>query len=164
MDFVKEILWTVVTGIIATSGLSLVYNVGKRVYIWAVVGAVLTGLVYEILEHFIGNVFVAALISSAVTAIYSEIMAHLLKTPTTVLLIPGILLLVPGGALYYTMFGLAQGNRALAAENAVFALRMALGISVGIIVVTFLMRTVFPGLLWGAGRNRYKNGKPGKSK
>ena len=78
------------------------------------------------------------------------------------LLIPGILLLVPGGALYYTMFGLAQGNRALAAENAVFALRMALGISVGIIVVTFLMRTVFPGLLWGAGRN--KNGKPGKSK
>ena len=164
MDFVKEILRIVITGAVGTAGLTLVYNVGKRVYIPAVVGAVLTGSVYKILEYFIGNVFVAALISSAVAAIYSEIMAHLLKTPTTVLLIPGILLLVPGGPLYYTMFGLSQGNSALAAENAVFALRTALGVSIGIIVVTFLMRTVFPGLLWGVGRNRNKNGKPGKSK
>ena len=41
--------------------------------------------------------------AAAVATVYAETMARILKTPVTVFLITGIIPLVPGGNLYYTM-------------------------------------------------------------
>ena len=50
------------------------------------------------------------LIATVVVAILSEIFARIYKTPAVIFLIIGILPLVPGGGIYYTMDSLINGN------------------------------------------------------
>ncbi len=50
------------------------------------------------------------LIATVVVAILSEIFARIYKTPAVIFLIIGILPLVPGGGIYYTMESLINGD------------------------------------------------------
>ena len=84
--------------------------------------------------------FLASFIASAVAAAYSDFMAHLVKVPATVMIIPGIVPLVPGGRLYYTMLGAVSENMALFSENGTAALSIAAGLAMGIIAVTAISR------------------------
>ena len=58
---------------------------------------------FAVLYNLLGMKLVANLAAAAVATIYAETMARILKTPVTVFLITGIIPLVPGGNLYYTM-------------------------------------------------------------
>ena len=60
-------------------------------------------IAYLIVWNEMPSTFVANLAAAAVATIYAETMARILKTPVTVFLITGIIPLVPGGNLYYTM-------------------------------------------------------------
>lgn len=144
---VIEIAVSVLAAAVGTAGISMIYNVGRRVFAYAIIGAVLSCLAYEVVDLFIENLFIVSMIASAVAAIYSEIMAHLLKIPATVTLIPAIVPLVPGRMLYYTMFGIVSGNGVSASENAKRALFTSLGIALGIILVTLVTRAIFPGII-----------------
>ena len=128
---VIEIAVSVLAAAVGTAGISMIYNVGRRVFAYAIIGAVLSCLAYEVVDLFIENLFIVSMIASAVAAIYSEIMAHLLKIPATVTLIPGI----------------ASGNGVSASENAKGALFTSLGIALGIILVTLVTRAIFPGII-----------------
>ena len=71
--------------------------------------------------------------STIVVALLSEIFARALKAPVTIFLIIGILPLVPGGGMYYTMEALINGDMPLfftkGMETAAAAGTMAVGCS-----------------------------------
>ena len=54
-------------------------------------------------------------------------------------LFPAIISLVPGGFLYYSMVGLVTGDSAEAWRNANATLLTALGIAMGILIVSVLV-------------------------
>ena len=129
-----------VASTVGTMGIIIQFGIEKRVMIWALIASILCCTAYEITVLLGGGFFLSSLIASAVAAAYSDFMAHLVKTPATVMIIPAIVPLVPGGRLYYTMLGAVNSNVAMFSENGKAALLIAAGLAIGIIAVTALSR------------------------
>ena len=125
---------------VATMGIAIMFGVEKRVLFWALLSALLCCLGYEVTLMLGGGLLVASMVGSALAATYSDVMAHWLKTPATVLIIPGIVPLVPGGKLYYTMLGAVSSDMALFSQNGKEALLCAAGLTIGIVAVTAVSR------------------------
>ena len=86
------------------------------------------------------------MIASMIVAAWSEILARIMKAPTNIFLITGIIPLLPGGALYYTMNALLEENRGEFLRNGTSTITSTLGIATGIViasvfVVYFINRT-----------------------
>ena len=59
-------------------------------------------------ECSVRNEMTALLIASAMASVFAEILARIVKSPGTVLLMPMLIPLIPGGNLYYTMFNMVK--------------------------------------------------------
>ena len=57
----------------------------------------------------------------------------MLKAPSNTYLIPGIIPLLPGGPLYYTMAGLVGGDRALFIKNGTTTILVTFGMVTGMV-------------------------------
>ncbi len=87
-----------------------------------------------------GSVMLQNFASAVSVAIFSEIMARVFKTPSTVFLIVGILPMVPGGGIYYTMKFCIEGNMPMFLERLVTTLGVAGAIAVGVSLVSSFVR------------------------
>ena len=75
------------------------------------------------------NVFLVYFLSASAVCLYSEIMARVKKIPVTVIMLPGIIPLVPGSLIYYSMRGLLSGDMVAYSENIVEVLLSTGGIA-----------------------------------
>lgn len=144
VSFVESEDWGLVIILVAstvgTMGIILQFGIEKRVIIWALVASILCCAAYEVSMMMNAGFFLSSLVASAVAAAYSDFMAHMVKVPATVMIIPAIVPLVPGGRLYYTMLGAVREDMALFSSNGSSALQIAAGLAMGIIVVTAISR------------------------
>lgn len=83
--------------------------------------------------------FVGALAVAAV----SRILSHVRRAPSTLFLLPGILPLVPGSGMYYTMYGVLNGDMFSSYTKGVETFKLAGVIAIGIIVIFSLPRSFF---------------------
>lgn len=127
---------TVVFAGCGSLGFALVYNLRKKLLWTAFTSSALMAIIFIVLKKFSANMFLINLVCALCATIFSEIMAKILKAPATVLLIPTILPLVPGGLLYYTMYGVVTRNIEMIKTNAEATLETGLGIAVGIVIVS----------------------------
>ena len=81
------------------------------------------------------DVFISSLFASAFAAIYSEVIAKIRKAPTTLFLIISVVVLIPGGSLYYTMSYAVQKKWAEAAAYGSQTLQCALGLAIGMSLI-----------------------------
>lgn len=102
----KAALIQILMGAIGTLGFSIYFRVSERNVAAATFGGALGWGVYLLCFHLWGNVFAANVVATAVVYFWSVAMARVLKAPSNTYLIPGIIPLLPGGPLYYTMAGL----------------------------------------------------------
>lgn len=137
-----RILIIVISGLVGSLGFALIFGVSKKHMIFALVPSMLSCLAFELVTLSGAGMFIAAFVGAALAASYSDIMAHRIKTPATVMIIIGIIPLVPGAKLYYTMEGIVQSNMAKVSQFGGEALMIAAGIAVGIIVVTAISRPI----------------------
>lgn len=135
-ELLISFLLRLLAGVVSTIVYSVLMRVKWRHFPAIAIGAALTYTVYFIFDQLGYDVFVSNLMGAMAAAIYSEIMARLLKAPVAIYSIPSIILLVPGGGLYYTMLALMQGNRAEFLLRGSITVRTALGIAVGILAVS----------------------------
>lgn len=142
MQDMIRILVLVVFTVFGVGGVALVFGVEKKHITWGVLSAVICCIGYEVALLLGCSTFVAALIGSALCAGYSDAMAHVLKVPATMMIILGILPLVPGASLYYTVLGAVQSDMVKFSENGTRALWMAAGIAIGIIAITAVSRPI----------------------
>ncbi|MBE6685044.1 MAG: threonine/serine exporter [Ruminococcaceae bacterium] len=133
---------TMVWAMIGTLGIALIFNVEKRVIGWVLLASFLCCVAYDTAMALGGGLFIASLIGSSVTTLYSYVMARVIKTPVTVMIIPGIIILVPGGMLYYTMLGAVSSDMAMFSKYGKEALLVASGLALGIIAVTAISRPI----------------------
>ena len=84
-------------------------------------------------NEYLGFFVVAILIT-----IYSEIWARVLKTPTTTILMPTVIPLIPGGSLYYAMDAALRHD----APEFILKAQKAIGLAAGIMIVTSLRRPI----------------------
>lgn len=123
-------------GFAGTAGYTLLNRMRKKRIVWASLGGAFGVAIWFTVLFFTQNIFSSNLAASFIISVYSEIMARATKAPATVYLVPGIIPLVPGGRLYYTMAALVssdmEGFRRYGSET----IEIALGIAVGIVIVS----------------------------
>ena len=87
-------------------------------------------------------ILVVSLLTRVISSpdVLSEIFARMFKSPATVFLIIGIVPLVPGGGLYYTMDALIDGNMDLFVQKGLEAASIAGAIAAGSSLVSSVVR------------------------
>ena len=78
--------------------------------------------------------------ATIVVSVLSEVLARVLKAPATIFLIIGIIPLVPGGGLYYTMDYLINGDYPMFSQVGLQTASTAAAIAVGASLVTSIVR------------------------
>lgn len=138
MEYLTEILACT----LGAFGYALVYNVKKDKLFAVAIGGFLTITIYVIANELLKDVFLATTLASAALTFYSELLARKLKSPATVFLMPGIIPLVPGGGLFYTMTGLLTGNDAQFESYKISTFQAAAGIAIGVIVASLIVQHI----------------------
>lgn len=128
----------VITAIIGTLGFCLLFNVKKDKIIYGVIGGTISTVIYLICIEAGMDLFIQNFIPTVVATLYTEIVARVVKAPTTVFLFPAIIPLTPGGSLYYTMRAIVDGDMAEAKVVGKQTLVIALGIALGVLLVSLL--------------------------
>ena len=135
-----QIISGTISCFVALLGIAIIFDVPPKKLPWAMLGSVISCVIMLIGDEIGLDPLITNMIATAVPCVYCDAMARVLKTPTTIFMIPTLLPLVPGSRLYYTMFYLFSGQQALFMENMLAAVKICTGIAMAIIVVTGAMR------------------------
>ena len=135
--------WVVLLStVVATFGFAIILNNKYNHLPIVSVCGVVSCAAYFFSNLLLQDTFLSVMIGSMVATILSEVLARLLKSPTTVFLIPAIIPFVPGAMLFYMMYNLINGD--ISKFNLYFSnLGLAsLGIAVGIILASVFAQVV----------------------
>lgn len=117
-------------------GFALIFHLRRGWLAAASVGGMLSWVVYLLVSVGAGveGVFAPTLVASAFAALYAELCARILKTPSLLFVIPAVVPLIPGAALFYTMSFAVVADWAACSMYATRTLWFALGISAGMCI------------------------------
>ncbi|WDV46220.1 threonine/serine exporter family protein [Clostridiaceae bacterium M8S5] len=135
MIFVKEFIFA----LFATVGFSVMFNVPKKLLFHVGFTGAIGWVVYSYINSF-ANPIIASFIASIAISILGEILARIKKTPVTVFVIPGIVPIVPGFAMYLSVANMINNNYSKAIDITIQTAFTAVSISVGIILVTSISK------------------------
>ncbi len=135
---VTTVIITLVTAALGSLGFSIIFYMKPKRLPLATLAGLLTCAVYLGVKLLGGGELISNLLAALVGAIFSETVARITKAPVPVYLLPCIIPLVPGGALYETMSRLVSGEYAEAGAFGLKTLQIAVGIAGGIIAASVL--------------------------
>ena len=133
-------LMQIFTGCLGSLGFSILFHIRGRRLLIASLGGLISWTVFLLLEPLLPGEPVRYFLASATVTVYAEVFARVIKTPTTTFLVPSLIPLIPGGALYYTMNYALNEQWPAFADKAVYTLGLAAALALGIIAVTTLTR------------------------
>lgn len=90
-------------------------------------------IVYYLITIHSGNTVAACLAATFILTVFSRTMAVFRQNPATIYLLSGIFPLVPGAGIYYTVYYLITGEKALFAAKGLETFEIAFAIVFGII-------------------------------
>ncbi len=102
------------------------------------------------------NIYLQYLAAAVTVAIFAEVMARLRKYPITAYLVVSFIPLVPGSAIYGTMYYAIQGNRELFLHYGLRTVEIAACLAIGSLLVSTVVRTFTD---WRGERRRRRNGE-----
>lgn len=138
VQFCEKYMVMIVTAAAGTLGYCLLINVKRNKIVYGCLGGVVSTFLYCACVEAGLTPLLQNLIPAAVVTLYAEVLARVIKAPATVFLIPSIIPLVPGGRLYYTMRAIVDGDADSAKIYAMETIVIALGIAVGIVVISLV--------------------------
>ena len=127
-------------GAIGAVGFAVLFNVRGRRLLLFFLGGALDWAVYLLCTENGCTMFTGLLFATMTAALSSEILARVIHAPVLILLVPMLIPLIPGGALYYTMNYALNEQWPSFADKAVYTLGLAAALALGIIAVTTLTR------------------------
>lgn len=138
VQFFEKYVVMILTAAVGTLGYCLLINVKRNKIVYGCLGGVVSTFLYCACVEAGLTPLLQNLIPAAVVTLYAEVLARVIKAPATVFLIPSIIPLVPGGRLYYTMRAIVDGDADSAKIYAMETIVIALGIAVGIVVISLV--------------------------
>ena len=116
-------------------GFAIILKIKGKQIVYAGIGGLVTWLIYLLTFEELHSDFTCNLIAAVFVAVYAEVMARINNAPATIFLTAAAVPLIPGGKLYYTMYGIVSENRQMFEENGTSAITIALAISLGFVAV-----------------------------
>ena len=137
MDIIIQIL----TCVLGTIGFAVTMRAPRKTLLYIAIGGLISAGIERTLSIFF-NDFISCLIAMIVLSLYCEIIARIIKSPTTVTLMPSTIPLLPGSAIYYTMFWAINGNKELMIKYATSTLLAGLGIALGAVIASTIVKFI----------------------
>lgn len=138
LDVIKQFSFS----FLSTIGFSIIFNVPKGLIAKSGFIGGIGWVVYYISGLFLYNNIISTFLAAITVGILGELFARHFKKPATVFMIPGIIPLVPGAGMYYTMLALVEENLYVAATKGTETLFIAAAISIGVIFSTILSKSI----------------------
>ena len=140
MDLILQVL----LAFVGTIGFSIIFNVNRKELLLCGLAGACGWLIYQLVILISVDAAVAAtFFAAAAVTCFGRFVSTLRHMPSTVYMIPGIIPLVPGIGIYYTMFYAVMGDYTQAMLWGIHTLRIAGVIAVGLLVVLTLPRKCF---------------------
>lgn len=137
----KTEILQIITGYLGSVAFGILFNIrGIRLF-WAALAGFFSWSLFLLLAFWIPSEPVRYFIVALTVSVYAEIMARVLKTPTTTFHMTALIPLIPGSSLYYTMASLFEGNLSTFADKAIYTLKLAVSLALGIVLVTAVTHT-----------------------
>ena len=139
MELIPQLLLPTLIAFVSCIGFCMIFNIRDKNMLIAAVGGALAWAVYLIVDHYADSVM-ANFMGGIFVSLYAEIMARVRRMPSTCILIIGLLPLVPGSGIYYTMKYYVQGQYADFAARGMATLTAAGAIALGVMLVISMVR------------------------
>lgn len=130
-----KLLWAM----LGSLGFGIIFNVNRNKLFPVMIGGFLNYFVYYIILRITNNIFLSAAFCAIVTSLYSECLALMLKCPTTIFILTGLIPSVPGSSLFYTMQNLVLKNTNEALKQGIITIEIILGIVSGMLFASAVM-------------------------
>lgn len=130
---------TIITAGVGSAGFAFFFNAKKSQILCAAISGILVSGLYLLLASQYESILLDNMLCAMFVTAYAEIFARIMKAPSSVFLLPAIIPLVPGGYLYYAMYGLVTGANSIAWQNANATMLTGLGIAMGILVISVIV-------------------------
>ncbi len=125
-------------------GFSVLFNIPQNAIYKTAFSGALGWITYVYFSNHLGqSTMMASFVGAAIVALLSEIFARRFKEAVTVFVIPGILPLVPGSGMYYTMLAIIEKDFNRAALVGSETLFIAGSIAAAIFIVSSVTRLFF---------------------
>jgi uncharacterized membrane protein YjjB (DUF3815 family) len=125
----------IITALAGSFGYALMFNVRRGHALWAAVNGMFSWAVYLVVYHITGDILVASAVASIFANIYAQIAARVRMTPATQFMIIGLIPLIPGAMLYYSLYYTFVSDMELAGQYGFSTLKYVFGIVIGISLV-----------------------------
>lgn len=123
---------------LATVSFAIIFNVKKTEILYCGLDGVICFFIYELLISFNYTKFLSSIISVFIAVLVSRRLSFVRKIPSTVYIIPGIIPIAPGAAIYLTMYSLISGINYDVLKYSLETLTIAGGIVIGMSIALSL--------------------------
>lgn len=130
MFYVQQLLYA----FLATVGFAVIFNSPKDTIIKSGFNGSMGWLAYLLTKGLTDSAIAGSFMGALVVGILGEIFAKVFKKPSTTFTISGIIPLVPGAGIYYTMLALTEKNFFSAADSGSETVLVSIALASGIIV------------------------------
>lgn len=140
----------IVACIMGGVGFSIIFNIHGPGICLCVLGGMLCWSTHCLVTLLGGNEMTAVFIATVAAAVYAEVMARIRKCPAIGYLVIGLIILIPGSSLYYTIYNLIMGHTAQFSYYGSKTVKVAGLMAAGILLVSTLVH------LWNTRKMRKK--------
>ncbi len=127
---------------ISSFGFAALYNThGKRLVIPFIGG--IAGWSLYLALNFLNSTTIQTFICVLFLSVYTEIAARIVKTPTTTFLVPNVIILMPGGSLYFTISSAIKGEWVSFASYGKSTIYVAFSIAAGIMIISSVTKIIY---------------------
>lgn len=127
---------------LSTMGFAMLFGIPKNSIVKSGFVGAFGWITYYITSQYLNSNIAGTFFAAVIVGILGELFARYYKKPATVYIIPGIVPLVPGAGMYYTMLALVRKEFLLAANKGTETFFVAAAISIGVIISTSLSRSI----------------------
>ena len=130
MFYIREFIISTIAAI----GFGLIFNLPKKAIYIASLAAGFGWVIFKATLEFTGSVYLGSLISALVMAATAEVLARIYHYPASVFILPGIINLCPGEAIYKSMTNFISNDNYVAVGYLYKALGIAAAIAFGVLL------------------------------
>ncbi|MGL4655671.1 MAG: threonine/serine exporter family protein [Sarcina sp.] len=138
----EQLIVETIACFLATFAFSIIFNIRGKFLIWASIGGAISWFFYKLILDASSSNTLSMFGSAVIFSSYAEILARKLKTPVTTLVVCGLIPLVPGSGMYYTMSSAVNGNIDQTWSLAVSTFASAGALALGVIFTSTITRII----------------------
>ena len=138
MFYLQQLLYA----FLATVGFAVIFNAPKDTIIKSGFHGMVGWLVYILTKDLTSSTIAGSFLGALTVGTLGEVSAKIFKKPSTTFTIPGIIPLVPGAGMYYTMLALTKKNFFSAADSGSQTILVSIALASGIIVSSSFNRAI----------------------